>query len=222
MKSDDYELQMPNLNFVSGSGTSPNYKLGFTGGEMTPGAYTSTGFRVWAGFWYLKSIIPFTFSLSNQEINFGDLSSGVPQTATTNITVSAGGAGGYQVTVEENHPLMVYSIGATIPDTTGDNGDITQTNAGNWANNTTYGFGYTIYGNDVPSPFPTAIPTQIPTTNFKQFADLSKNESPQVIMTSSKVGKNRSATLLYKINTSTSQAAGQYQNVITYIATPTY
>jgi len=36
------------------------------------------------------------------------------------------------------------------------------------------------------------------------------------------VGKNRIATVTYKINTSASQAAGRYHNVITYIATPTY
>lgn len=219
MKSSDYELQMPNLNFAGGNVSSTDYKLGFTGGQNMPGPYSSTGYRVWAGFWYLKAIIPFTFSISNQTIDFGSLSSEVPSTATTILTVSSGGAGGYQVTTEENHPPTVYSIGAAIPDTTGDNGDITESNAGTWALNTTYGFGYTMYGNDVPTPFPTAAPAG---NSYKQFADFSKGETPQVIMSSIRVGKNRTATVTYKINISAVQPAGLYHNVITYIATPTY
>jgi len=220
MKSSDYELQMPNLNFSSGNVSSTNYKLGFTAGQNTSGQYTSTGYQLLAGFWYLKSAIPFTFSLSNQVIEFGNLSAGVPATDSTTLTVSAGGAGGYQVTAQENHQVLVNSIGAIIPDTTGDNGDITESTAGTWAQNTTYGFGYTMAGNDVPSPFPSSAPAG---NSYKQFADISRNETAQIIMASSnKVAENRTATLTYKINISSTQSAGRYHNVITYIATPTF
>lgn len=219
MKSEDYILQMPNFNFTSGNVGSTDYKMGFTGGELIPGEYSSTGFKLLVGFWYLKSIIPFSFTISNQTIDFGTLSSGVPATAETDLTVSAGGAGGYQVTAQENHQLMVDATGALIPDTTGDNGDITEEIAGDWALNTTYGFGYTMFGDDVPTPFPTAAPAG---NSYKQFADISKNEDPQVVMFSSKVAKNHTATVTYKVNVSASQPAGRYHNVITYIATPTY
>jgi hypothetical protein len=219
MKSSDYELLKPNLNFSAGIVSSDEYKLGFTGGQLAPGEYSRNGFKVLAGFWYIKTIIPFTFSVSNQIIDFGLLSSGTPKTATTDLTVSAGGAGGYQVTAEENHQLMTPITNAIIADITGDNGDITESNAGLWAQNTTYGFGYTLYGNDVPTPFPTAAPAG---NYFKQFADISKGEIPAVVMSSQQVGKNRTATVTYKINISASQAAGRYHNVITYIATPTY
>ena len=220
MKSADYELQMPNLNFSAGVGlSSGDFKLGFTGGQNMPGPYTSAGFKVLAGFWYIKTIIPFTFSISNQVIDFGSLNTGIGQTASTTLTVSAGGAGGYQVTAQENHELKVDSLGALLPDTTGDSGDITESNAGIWSQNTTFGFGYTMHGNDVPTPFPTAAP---PGNQYKQFADISKNESPEVIMSSVNVGKNRISTLTYKINISASQISGRYHNVIIYIATPTY
>jgi len=222
MRSADYELQMPNLNFSAGSVSSADFKLGFTGGQNAPGAYTSTGYWLGAGFWYIKTIIPFAFSLSNQLIEFGTLSAGVPSTNTTTMTVSVGGAGGYQVTVSEDHQMTIHSIGALIADTTGDNGDISESDSGDWALNTTYGFGYTVYGDDVPSPFPTTAPTGVPDSPYKQFADISKNEIAQTIMSSNAVGKNRSATLLYKINISGTQAAGRYHNVITYIATPTF
>lgn len=219
MKSEDYELQMPNLNFASGIMTGGDQKLGFTGGELGPGAYSSSGFKLWAGFWYLKSIIPFSFSLSNQVVDFGVLSANTPVTRETEITISAGGAGGYQVTVQENHPLRVDSTGASIPDTTGDNGGIDEETAGEWSQETTYGFGYSLHGDDVPTPFPTAAPIG---NQFKQFADSSQNETPQLIMSSNKVGENRTATLTYKVNISATQPAGRYHNVITYIATPGY
>jgi len=219
MRSSDYELQMPNLNFSAGNVSSTNYKLGFTGGQNMPGEYSTTGYKLLAGFWYIKTIIPFSFSISNTVIDFGVLSAGVPATATTTLQVSAGGAGGYQVTVFENHPLLVDSTGAMIPDTTGDNGDITESNAGLWAQNTTYGFGYTLYGDDVPSPFPSAPPLS---SYFKQFANLTQSETPQVIMSSNSVGKNKTATLVYKINVSATQPAGRYHNIITYIATPSF
>lgn len=219
MRSDNYELQMPNLNFSAGNVSSSNYKLGFTGGQTGNGPYNSTGYRVLAGFWYLKTIIPFSFSISNTVIEFGTLTSGLPSTANTDITVSAGGAGGYQVTVQEDHQMSVHSIGAIISDTTGDSGNITESSANAWALNTTYGFGYTMFGNDVPTPFPTAGPAG---TTYKQFADISKNETPQTIMLNNAVGRNRRATLTYKINTSATQVAGRYHNVITFIATPLF
>ena len=219
MRSSDYELQMPNLNFSAGNVSSSEYKLGFTGGQNMPGPYTSTGYWLGAGFWYIKTIIPFAFSISNTVVDFNVLSVGVASTAATTLTVSAGGAGGYQVTVQEDHELLVDSIGALIANTTGDNGDITESNAGTWQQSTTYGFGYTMYGNDVPTPFPTAAPAG---NSFKQFADISKDKTAQVIMSRNAVGKNRSSTLVYKVNISPVQVAGRYHNVITYIATPTF
>jgi hypothetical protein len=219
MVSEDYELQMPNLNFSSGNMSSSGINLGFTGGQTASGEYSRDGYKLLAGFWYLKTIIPFTFTVSNQVIEFGSLSAGVPSLATTTLSVSCGGAGGYQVTAQENHQLMAFSTGGLIADTTGDSGDITYSNAGLWENNTTYGFGYTMHGQDVPTPFPTASPAG---NYYKQFADASNSEGPEIIMYSESVGKNRTATVTYKINISASQPAGRYQNVITYIATPTY
>jgi len=220
MQSDNYVLQMPNLNYASGSIGSTNFKLGFTGGELAVGPYSKIGYKLGAGFWYIKTIIPFSFTVSNSVIEFDVLSADQPKTDSTTLTVSAGGSGGYQVTAEENHEMMIYSVGALIPDVTGDNNDITEDIAKEWTKDTTYGFGYSLYGHDVVTPFPTAAPPSY--TDFKQFANSDKDESPKVLMLSSRVGKNRTATVVYKINISAIQAAGRYQNVITYIATPTY
>jgi hypothetical protein len=223
MKSTDYEIIKPNLNFSSGFVSGSGKIVGFTGGQLASGPSSSTGVKLWAGFWYIKNIIPFSFSVSNNVVEFGTLASNDPKTAKTTIIVSAGGAGGYQVTAQENYSLMVLSTGARIKDVIGDNDDITESNAGDWVINSTDGFGYSLSGDDVPSPFPTRNPVVTPTlTMFKQFSNTSLGESPEIIMSSSSVGKDRTLDLFYKININPLQDAGRYQNVITYIATPTY
>jgi len=218
MDSTNYKIRMPNLNFSSGSPTSTDYKLGFTAGQTSPGLYSSTGYKVRAGFWYIKSIIPFSFSVSPTTIDFETLTAGSPTTQTITLTVWAGGAGGYQVTAQENKPLTSGSNN-TIADTTCDDGDCDEHTAKTWSEATTYGFGYTMYGNDVPTPFPTAAPAG---NQYKQLTDISLNETPEPVMSSNKVGKNRSATVNLKVNISGTQAAGTYQNVLTFIATPSY
>lgn len=218
MTSTDYQIDMPNFNFVSGNATSANYKMGFTGGETGVGPYSSTGYRVKAGFWYIKSIIPFAFSLTPTSIDFGVLAAGSPKTDTVTLTVSAGGAGGYQVTAQETRPIT-SSSGTTIPDTTCDNGNCSESSAQTWSQTTTYGFGYTTFGNDVPTPFPTAGPAG---NQFKQFSNMLLGENPEPVMVSSAVGKNRSSTVTLKINISGTQAAGIYQNQLVFVATPTY
>lgn len=173
---------------------------------------------VLSGFQYIHSIIPFSFAISPIAIPFGPLTPGIPKTVTQTLTVSAGGAGGYQVTARENNPLKILSSTPTIPDTTCDV-SCDETTAGVWSEATTYGFGYTMHGNDVPSPFPTAAPAG---SDYKQFADTSKSEPAEIVMSSVKVGRSRVSTVTYKVNISSLQEAGQYQNIIYYTAIPGY
>ena len=70
-------------------------------------------------------------------------------------------------------------------------------------------------GNDVPAAF-------VDSTYFKQFADASQSETAQIVMSSANVDTNRLATVTYKINVSPTQTAGDYENALTFIATPTY
>lgn len=215
INSPNYRIQFPNLNSGAGIPSSTNYKMDTTIGQTAPGLYSSTGYRVKAGFQYIHSIIPFSFSISKFLIDFGTLTPQTPVTDTSVLTVSAGGAGGYQVTARENHPLRVSGATETIPDTLCDSGSCSETTAGVWTSASTYGFGYNMAGDDIPAAF-------INNTYFKQFADASLGESSQVIMSSANVGKSRQATITYKVNISQIQPAGSYQNIITFVATPTY
>lgn len=217
MSSSDYKLQWTNLNMTSGSKSSDNYQILDTVGQTAPGEYASSGYYVKAGFPYIKTIIPFSFTISDLSIDFGTLTPEVfPSPPPTNtLTVSSGGAGGYSVTASEDHPLKMQTSAITIADTTCNSGTCSQSSAGVWNNTSKYGFGYNMSGNDVPAAF-------ADNTYFKQFSDASQSEAAEVVMSSVNVGKSRLATVTYQVNIGPAQAAGDYENSITFIATPGY
>ncbi len=214
MKSENYRIQWGNINLGSGQPSSTNYNLGLTLGQIAPGLYTGTGFKVRAGFQYIHSIIPFSFQISKLAIDLGTLTPQTPATDNQTLTVSAGGAGGYQVLAFEAHPLR-SEAGVDISDTTCDNGSCDETTAGVWTQTTTYGFGFNISGDDIPSDF-------VDNTYFRQFADQEAGESAQIIMSNSGVVKQAQATVTFKANISATQAAGNYRTNIVYLAVPSY
>lgn len=218
MSSNTYKLKMGNFDTFAGKSSNSNYKAGITGGELGPGLYSGTNYKVRAGFQYINSIIPFQFSVSSQFVNFSTLTPGTPLTRTHTLTISNGSANGYVVTAYEDHPMRLFNYGINIPDTTCDSGSCSETTAALWNNPLTYGFGYRcddITGTNCPSAFSTS-------NYYKQFADAEKSENPQVVMSGSNVGRNFKSQITYKINIASTQQAGLYQNIITYIATPTY
>lgn len=205
----------------AGKSTGSGYSLNQTLGQTAPGLYSGTNYRVRAGFQYISSIIKFRFSISTTAINFGILTPTAPSTRTNTLTISNGSANGYSVTAYENHQLLNPGSGQIIPDTTCDDGSCTETTSAAWTGIDTslvYGFGYrcdNITGTDCASGFSDS-------TYYKQFADNSKSETAQSVMTGSNVGKNKASQITYRVNVSASQPAGLYTNVITYIATPTF
>ncbi|MFH1971335.1 MAG: hypothetical protein ABIJ05_03060 [Patescibacteria group bacterium] len=214
IKSDNFEIQMPNLNSGAGIPSSTNFGIDSTIGQTAAGLFSSTGYRVKSGFQYIHSIIPFSFQISKLAISFGTLIPGTPATDSHTLTVSAGGAGGYQVKAFENNPLRTFNNLSTIADTSC-NSSCDEETAGEWTQDTKYGFGFNVSGDDVPGDF-------INDDYFRQFADLSFAEIPQVVMSSIYVGRSRQALVTYKVNVSGVQEAGTYSNIITYVAIPTY
>lgn len=218
MNSDSYQIQWPNVNMGGGRKTKEgSYNLTDTLGQTAPGRYASTGYLVRAGFQYLHSIIPFTFTISSTSINLGALIPQTPSTSTNTLTVSAGGAGGYQVFASENHPLR-SNQSDNIDDTTCDTGTCTETTAAAWTQSTTYGFGYRMdaVNNNIPTVFKNNP------TYYKQFADKEINDLSQVVMSSASATRTATATVTYKANINAAQAAGNYENAITFIAVPGY
>lgn len=215
MESNSYKIRWPNLNMTSGSKSSENYNILDTVGQTAPGEYDSAGFKVKAGFPYIKTILPFSFTISDLSIDFGSLTPQVFSTQTNTLTVSSGGAGGYSVTAFANNPLTAQAGSAAIPDTACDDDGCSETTAGVWTNTAKYGFGYNMSGNDAPAAFADS-------TYFKQFSDASQSETPQIVMSSVNVGTGRTATVTYKVNIAATQTAGDYENALTFIAVPAY
>lgn len=220
MSSDDYQIDWPNLNMGAGVPSSDNYNLGVTTGQIAPGLYYfENGYKVRAGFQYIHTLIPFTFTIDKISVDFGSLTVGVGSTDTIGLEVDCGSAGGYQVTVQENDRLT-STAGSYIEDTTCDPTDTcNHINEGDWEQSTTYGFGYSMSGTDVPSEFASG-------TKFKNFADVPGDE-PQKVMGLTPVegheaGRDKQATMTLKVNISGTQAAGVYENILMFIATPTY
>jgi len=216
MDSSRYRIQFGNVNIAGGNKTSDNYKLSDTLGQTAAGKFQSDGYIVKAGFQYIHSIIPFRFSISDISIDFGSVIANNPVTQTTSLTVSFGGAGQYQVTAIEEGKLRTLNDANQIPDTGCDGGGNTCTEslAKPWTSSSAYGFGYNMSGQDIPSDF-------IDST-YRPFPDRTEAESPAVVMTSPNVGKNRQATVTFKLNVSPIQAAGTYQTVINFVATPSF
>ncbi|MEA3354997.1 MAG: hypothetical protein U9Q63_00750 [Patescibacteria group bacterium] len=214
MESESYKLKFTNLNMTSGSKESSNFKVLDTIGQFAPGQYSSSGYYVKAGFPYIKTIIAFSFTISDLSIDFSTLPLNTLTTKTNTLSVSCGGAGGYSVSAIADHPLKLQASATTIPDTTC-NTSCDESTADVWTSTDKYGFGFNMTGDDIASDFTDS-------TYFRQFADLASTESPQIIMLSSNVGTNRTATVTYQANISGSQAAGDYENQITYTAVPSY
>jgi hypothetical protein len=218
MDSSRYRIQFGNVNITSGNKTSDNYKLADTVGQTAAGKFQSDGYIVKAGFQYIHSIIPFRFSISNININFGTIIANNPVTQTTTLTVSFGGAGQYQVTAIEESSLQTLSGTNNIPNTTCNGGDDTcnEVWAKLWDSLSAYGFGYRMDGNDIPQAFATNA------GYFRPFPDQTVLESPAIIMSNPNVGKNRQSTVTFKLNVSPIQPAGSYQTVINFVATPSF
>jgi len=215
MSNNNYILRFGNFNTAAGKESGGGFTLNLTVGQTAPGLYTGTNFKIRAGFQYIKSIIPFSFSISQTSIDFGALSPTIASTRTNTLTVSNGSAFGYTVTASENHRLLVPSSGQMIPDTTCDSGTCTTTSPGAWTLPGTYGFGYTctnLSGTDCAGGFSSG-------TNFAPFA---ASPSAVTVMSSTNVGRGRQAQITYKLNISNTQVAGLYTNVINYIATPSF
>jgi acetyl-CoA acetyltransferase len=59
-------------------------------------------------------------------------------------------------------------------------------------------------------------------TYYRRFANNSAGETAKIIMSESGPTENHMAKITYKVNISSNQTAGVYQNAINFIAVPKY
>lgn len=217
MESSQYQIDFSNINITSGNKSSASYKLSDTVGQTAAGQFQSSGYVIKAGFQYIHSIIPFRFTISNTQINFGTVIPSNPVTKNTILTVTFGQSGSYQVTAIEEGPMKTLNEGYYIPDTSCDGGNNTcsESVAKSWTSTAAYGFGYNMSGQDIPTDF-------IDSNYYRPFPDRLQNESPAVVMFSNNIGINRQATVTFKLNVSPLQPGGNYQTIINFAAIPSF
>jgi len=246
MQSNEYRIQLGTIDSGGGKMTDPvdnSYNLSSSVGQTAAKEFQSNGYVVKAGFQYIYSRVPFTFYLSSSRIDLGTLLPNTPTTGDITLKVSFGGAGQYVVTARADAPLTSMQGTSTIPFTICNGGADTCiiTNAKLWTSSSTYGFGYRMTGQDVPSDFTDVIYN----SHYRPFANRLTSETPAIIMQSSNVtaditptpaipytpaplltGVLRSTThqaiMTMKANISGTQPAGTYATVIRFLATPSF
>lgn len=217
MNSNSFQIESASINDATGNKSSTNYRLSDTLGQLAAGEFSSNGYIIKAGFQYLRIIVPFSFTVSNTRINFGQMIPDTPKTDTTNLIVSLGGARQYQVTAEELGPLRLIGQSSTIPNTACDGGVNTCTiaRAKPWNSRSSYGFGYNMSGQDVPADF-------FDLTYYRPFPDQTASETSAVVMSNTTAEKRRQSTATFKLNVSNLQAPGSYRTIVNYVAIPGY
>jgi len=159
-------------------------------------------------------------STTSYSVPFGVLTLDTFRTAAQKITVSTNAASGYSVTAIENERMSNLATSPSyIPNTTCDSGTpCTQSGAGGaWATAAgNPGFGYTMA---VVSSTPTVIPVA---PSYRRFASLAATEDPVEIMSAAGIASSQAADVCYQIAVDSTQAAGNYENQITYTATASF
>ncbi len=201
------------------------------------GKFTGPNYKIQVGFENLETETPLYFSLSENLIEYGQLSPTDPVTRTNSITISAASSQAYTLQALENHPprqtrvetgpLKHTTSEVIIPDTTCDNGICNETVAQPWTGTLTYGFGYRCdslqTSEQAISNYPlrqsdseaSCLSGFYDTSSFKQFA----KETPEIVI---EAASDSSSTITYKINISGVQAPEFYSNQITFIAVPNF
>lgn len=159
-------------------------------------------------------------------VPFGSMVLNSFKTLAQDVTVSTNASSGYVVTASENDQLGKDG-GTTpfIPDSLGNGGAMTHTASAEWTTSTVNGFAYSLENVDaaiIPFQYTTASGNCSGTFCARQFADANASEVPQTIFNSNTVANAENAYVCYRLSIGATQAAGDYENQITYTATGTF
>lgn len=152
--------------------------------------------------------------------------------ACQDLTISTNATDGFTVTGQEDNPLKT-SGGDTIADTTCDGASCSESSGDtdDWGTATNNGFGHTCVntaaaGSGAPchDDYDSTTPANCDATPcYRPFADISGGDTAATILTGNTATSSAVGRIEYKISISTdTQEAGDYTNVITYIATATF
>lgn len=170
-------------------------------------------------------------------VPFGELSIDAFTNAAQTLAVSTNAINGYTVTAIANDQLG--KDGGTclgdstdpdcIPDSKGNGANMTHTASSEWTDATAKGFAYSLHDNNTSGLTPafqynTASGNCTGTYCARQFADDedSTPQDPVQIFSHNSVADNQNLMVCYRAIISAIQAAGDYENYVTYTATATF
>lgn len=176
-------------------------------------------------------------------VPFGDLLIGSFVEAAQTLVVSTNAANGYAVTAVENDQLGKDGGACTgdptsntncIPDSRGDDAGMTHIASDDWSLTATKGFAYSLHNTNSVAGITTGTVAENFNYNstvgacggggdcFRQFADTEGSQTPVRIFGNTTPADNDNIAVCYKAVISTTQAAGNYENYVTYTATATF
>ncbi len=180
------------------------------------------------------------------DVPFGELTLNTFKYAAQKLSVSTNANNGYAVTAVANDQLglggavctgdaVIGSNTSCIQDSRGDGATMSHTAEDDWNSTANSGFAYTLAtATGSPTlPFVYSQDTGGCTVTggtgdcFRQFADnenvgADATQVPQTVMSYNDVTNTQEANICYGINVGATQAAGTYENYITYTATATF
>jgi hypothetical protein len=168
-------------------------------------------------------------------VPLGELSIDTFTNAAQTLAVSTNAVNGYAVTAVANDQLGKDGNVCTgdssdpdcIPDSTGDDTNMTHAASSEWISAAAKGFGYSLDDNNTSGLTPvfeydTATGNCDGVYCARQFADNENSQSPVQLFSHNSVADNQNLRVCYKAIISASQGAGEYENYITYTATATF
>lgn len=152
----------------------------------------------------------FIFSTKAADLSFGVLTPSTESEVSNSITIASGA--GYQVMISALRPLTSLS-GSTLNNTTCDK-KCTYLHAAPWVNDSNYGLGYTLIGQNKAEDF-------LNSRYFRALPDLSQKQLPTTISKTTSTTANNSLEIRFKLIPSTNDNES-YSAVINLDAIPTY
>jgi hypothetical protein len=201
--STNYNLE-GEFGIFGGAKSSTNYLLTDTGGGFAPGFGDSTNYRACSGFQCVGAQVPsITFTLSTNSVNLGTLTTGAVNTSNHTATVTTN-LGGYTLTVVEDGNLR---RGSDDVDDVGDGA----VNAGSEE----YGLSTSESGQEITQD------TDCPNSPFNA-SGITATPKTVANAVGPTYSSGETTTLCYAASRSGLTAAGNYNQILTYIATGSF
>jgi hypothetical protein len=201
MSSETFKINADVIGTGGQSGASETYKLTDTIGEPVIGINESETYKSKAGFWHMVGV-SISLMVDSNVVNLGTLNPGSPVTGDSVLSVTTDAWGGYELYVSQNHSMTHTDTITTIPEFS-----CAIDNPCLWSGT---GLGFSVIsGTDVDAKWGTS-----PNYKYAYFPNvLTKfHETAQYI-------SGADETMVeYKVDVPVSQKAGNYSNIITFMA----